>query len=577
MFAIAIELLSNRYTATQFNDRNRAEWPPHPARLFSAMVAAWADSDEPDPAERNALRWLEDQSSPTIRCGDGHERRVVTHFVPVNDATALSRNVSGTYRSLSEALRTLQDAEGSGDVRQVARAQATLAKVEAKAVADAGRAGHARGNETAGVLAVLPEHRGKQGRTYPTVLPDESAIWFIWPDAKVSEEHWVALDGLLGRVARIGHSSTFVACRCTRESITPTWVPGSAGPDDDAIRLRVPRTGLLDRLEMAFAWHGGEEPRTLPAGMSYYRRARTGRRPAVRRPLLGGDWYVLGFTGKRAPSAVHALDIARAVRGAVLAHSEQPVPEILSGHRQRENGTDGPTAPLDRPHVAFVSLLNAGNRYSDGSVSGVALVLPADATAADKAVLERALVAWKSSDYRLQLTRGDRLTMTGLGVDRSRAAETWLDASISPRRRTATRDYWSGPARRWVTVTPIALDRFPGRLSSARPDERDQAEANAVEAIARACVHAGLADDPAAVTVTIRMDAPLAGLPASPSRGPQRGQRFPRYETGGGSARVCVHAEIEFPEEVRGPVLVGAGRYLGYGLCLPVGQRGDVS
>ena len=53
MFAIAVELLCGRYTAMQFNDRTRPEWPPHPARLFSAMVAAWADADEPDPAERS--------------------------------------------------------------------------------------------------------------------------------------------------------------------------------------------------------------------------------------------------------------------------------------------------------------------------------------------------------------------------------------------------------------------------------------------------------------------------------------------------------------------------------------------
>ena len=40
MLAIRIDLLAERYTATEFNDRNRAEWPPHPGRLFSALVAA---------------------------------------------------------------------------------------------------------------------------------------------------------------------------------------------------------------------------------------------------------------------------------------------------------------------------------------------------------------------------------------------------------------------------------------------------------------------------------------------------------------------------------------------------------
>ena len=40
MLAIEFELLTGRYAATAHNDRSRAEWPPHPARIFSALVAA---------------------------------------------------------------------------------------------------------------------------------------------------------------------------------------------------------------------------------------------------------------------------------------------------------------------------------------------------------------------------------------------------------------------------------------------------------------------------------------------------------------------------------------------------------
>ena len=218
MFAIAVELLCGRYTAMQFNDRTRPEWPPHPARLFSAMVAAWADADEPDPAERSALRWLEQQDPPAIRCSQGRGRQVVTHFVPVNDPTALTRDVSRTYDAMTQAARGLQEAEKSGDERGISRARAAAAKAEAKAVADAARAGKPTGRESgkviAGVLEVLPENRGKQGRTYPTVIPDESTVWFVWPAAEPSDQQRDALDGLLSRVARIGHSSTLVACRC---------------------------------------------------------------------------------------------------------------------------------------------------------------------------------------------------------------------------------------------------------------------------------------------------------------------------------------------------------------------------
>ena len=38
-----------------------------------------------------------------------------------------------------------------------------------------------------------------------------------------------------------------------------------------------------------------------------------------------------------------------------------------------------------------------------------------------------------------------------------------------------------------------------------------------------------------------------------------------------GGARQQVHALLQFDREVEGPVLIGAGRYRGYGLCKPLG------
>jgi len=31
-----------------------------------------------------------------------------------------------------------------------------------------------------------------------------------------------------------------------------------------------------------------------------------------------------------------------------------------------------------------------------------------------------------------------------------------------------------------------------------------------------------------------------------------------------------MHAVVEFSEPVRGPVIIGAGRFVGFGLCLPL-------
>lgn len=580
MFAIAIELLAGRYTATQFNDRSQAEWPPHPARLYSAMVATWADSDEPAPGERAALRWLEDQGAPFIHCGEDHRRTVVTHFVPVNDATALTRDMSSTYLSMESARDGLSAARRSDDEKAAKRAQSALAKATAKAATDAARAGAPTGQETdsvlAGVLSVLPENRGKQGRTYPTVIPAASAVWFAWPDADPSPDDRRALDGLLGRVARIGHSSTLVACRCEdREPPIPvSWLPGGAA-NETTTRLRVPRSGLIDRLERSFGTHHGEEPRTLPAGMINYHPPRKARAQS-RVPLLGGDWYVLGIRGKDLPYATQALSVTRAARNALLVHGDQPSPEILSGH-QHVTGHDGPTPPLQRPHLAVVPLLNAGNRHSDGTIFAIALILPRDRAEADGPTVERALRAWAATGFELLLPasasdRSNRFKLEDIGVDRDgdETEPTWLNAALAGRRKTTTREYWCRPASRWLTVTPIALDRFPGNLRSPKPATRDRAEAEAAAAVARACVFAGLADEPREVKVSIRLDAPLVGVPASPTGRPTPGLRqFPGYQTGNGVPRACVHAEITFPQPVRGPVLLGAGRYLGYGLCLP--------
>ena len=41
----------------------------------------------------------------------------------------------------------------------------------------------------------------------------------------------------------------------------------------------------------------------------------------------------------------------------------------------------------------------------------------------------------------------------------------------------------------------------------------------------------------------------------------------------GRAPRVRVHADIRFESPVTGPLLLGAGRYFGLGLCLPVGEQ----
>src|SRR3954454_21793932 len=85
MLALEVEFLLGRYAATDFRDRERSEWPPHPARLFSALVAAAHESGLGESA-RAALLWLETLEPPHLAAeATPAEQPPVTVFVPVND------------------------------------------------------------------------------------------------------------------------------------------------------------------------------------------------------------------------------------------------------------------------------------------------------------------------------------------------------------------------------------------------------------------------------------------------------------------------------------------------------------
>ena len=59
MIALGVELLMRRAVITRWDNRAETEWPPHPDRLFMALVAAWGDTGE-NLEHRKALEWLEE-------------------------------------------------------------------------------------------------------------------------------------------------------------------------------------------------------------------------------------------------------------------------------------------------------------------------------------------------------------------------------------------------------------------------------------------------------------------------------------------------------------------------------------
>ena len=123
---------------------------------------------------------------------------------------------------------------------------------------------------------------------------------------------------------------------------------------------------------------------------------------------------------------------------------------------------------------------------------------------------------------------------------------------------------WTEPWRTWGTVTPIVLDRYP---KADRLEDREAWEEEVARIIASSCRNIGL---PEPVQIDIEKSSWHLGSPrAMPGK-----TGFPLYPIRSGQpCRVQVHAWLRFEQLVQGPVILGAGRYLGYGLCKPLPER----
>lgn len=573
MLALRLDYLTGRAIATAYNDRGRGEWPPHPARVFSALVATWAEQDPLDSpeadAERAALEWLERQEPPAIACDlvpDEHRRTVMTHFVPTNDVSLLPSRVDSLAAKRNEMRAALQAAQLESDRSQ---AESKAGKAQAKAAetanaawvkaekqyVDACTVAFAAGESTAAArsdaAALLPDSRGRQPRTFPSLALPDPVVHLCWP-LDANPAHQAALDRLAARLVRVGHSSSFVHACWVREAPEPTWVRHEHGE----LLLRVTGEGQFERLRAEFERHQGVEPRVLPFRAQRYRAAGDVRSAKLedRRHFNDRDWIVLKRVGGPSLPLTRAVDVAAAVRGALMRHADQPVAELISGH-------DGNGEATRAPHLMIVPLPHVGHRHADGAVKGLALLLPRALDEAARRPVMRALGRWEQQARREtgeDDTEAPPLTLgLGEGIELEVQRQVWGDPGLSALRSASWCDE---AALEWLSVTPVALDRNPGDLTHADPAKRDLAFRGAAESIAKACANVGL-PLPEAVTV----------LPSGTWAGGAKAARFPAYPPGPGKTRrVKVHARIRFAQAVKGPVILGAGRFLGLGLFRPL-------
>ena len=234
------------------------------------------------------------------------------------------------------------------------------------------------------------------------------------------------------------------------------------------------------------------------------------------------------------------LKLTAALRGLLMKEcADQPPPEWFSGHRP-----DG--KPSADPHLALIPLPFVGAEHADGRVMGLGLALPADL---DPLAAGHCLEPFLHEPA------------TGLPREHPLFDGQWFECAIEMETRerpprnlqSAT---WTRQSCVWASVTPVVLNRhFDGKDKWAR----------AADSVKDACQHIGL---PRPREVLLH--------PVSLVEGAPHAREYPQLtRKNAGGALSHSHAVIVFDEPVRGPVLVGAGRFRGYGLCRPMDSGGE--
>jgi CRISPR-associated protein Csb2 len=458
MFAIEVEYLLGRAVATDASQRDRAEWPPHPQRLFSALVDAHhADAS---PAGEAALRWLEAAGSPSLRVAhrenvDFWRRDIGKHWVPINDELP----------------------SGEKNLR----------------------------------AAPLPQQRRRQERYFPAVTLSDACVQFIW-STDPAHDTLATIAGLTHRLCYLGHSASPIRATVLSTPAAPTLSPSA---DADALPLRVPGPGRFDRLNAVHQLRLTNESHQPPLGVTVRYAER--QAPAVNGPLEAVAR--LKIIGGPRLGLEASVPLMRKLRAALLSIFQTPQPEVLSGH------TDDAEKALG-PHLALHPLAHIDHRYADGSLKGFMALLPRDASDEVRVRLKRAFAALAA----LKLGAYGELVLALVEPDESLV-------SLALGRYVKAAD-------QWVTVTPIALGRHPKK--------RQPLEA----VIAHDVQTAGL---PPLQSVELSEVSFLPGAPHA--------RAFHRDGLKQLDGRILRHARLRFAEPVRGPVVIGAGRFIGLGLC----------
>lgn len=245
----------------------------------------------------------------------------------------------------------------------------------------------------------------------------------------------------------------------------------------------------------------------------------------------------------RSVAQERAADVAKAVRDLAADVVRNSLPDRAAEIERVIVGRDSGPADVAR-RARFVPLPSHGFRHADPAIRRILVEIPPDCPISAETII------WAVSGRSLP----------GFDLVDTETGEVIAETILTPAGdATMLAHYGIGAraARRWHTITPAALSehRPHGRLGGG---ERADKERRSAAAVAQALRHAGRGwrdIDVRVQTEPFHLKGARADAFAS--------DRF------GGRLR---HVEIIFPEPVRGPLVIGDGRWLGLGIMAPARQ-----
>ena len=534
-FCISVTFLDAYFHGQR--DGGEPEWPPSPLRLFQAMVAATALGRRLDTV-RPALRWLEGQPSPVIIAPHAETTSSYVLSVPNNAMDLVAKAWSrGNYF-------------GGGDANPATHR--TMKTVRAKRLADG------------------------------------CAVHYLWrlPDPLTDEvsRHIELLSAAAGSLVALGWGVDLVAGQgrlAAQEEADALsgerWTPFQSR-DSDRLRSPVPGTLIaLERRHQAFlnllvnGRFNPPSPLTTFDLIGYRRATDPPPRPYVAFEILSPLNQSAASRRRVSFDAGNTTRVAGMVRNALACAADangwpmERINELIHGHTPDGNGPahNEPNAPrFAYAPLPSIELRGAGDGPRREHIGNILRVMVIGAPGMQKEI------AWAR-----QALSGHELIKEG--EDKPVGFLSPLTAGDPAVSR------YAGTSAVWSTVTPMILPGYddPAHLRRKLAKLRGNADAvaqqkrllaqldNRIDGLIRKAIfHAGFSGS---LAVVAEIDWRKVGFRAGVERVdcyhvPEKLAQFSRYHV-----RIRWRDAAGQDVQLRGPLVIGGGRFRGLGLFAP--------